>query len=102
MIAISYLGNNPKSSAPIKATIKAKSITNLPPNFSVITPAGIDIKPQATKNAKGRNETKVKLKLKELIISGMSGPMIFVKKEMTKKVNKTRPTMKQYFFTLEV
>jgi hypothetical protein len=44
------------------------------------------------KNAKGRKETKVKLK--ELIISGMSGPMIFVKKEMTKKVNKTRPTMK--------
>ncbi len=46
------------------------------------------------KNAKGRKETKVKLKLKELIISGMSGPMIFVKKEMTKNVNKTRPTMK--------
>jgi hypothetical protein len=46
------------------------------------------------KNAKGRKETKVKLKLKELIISGISGPMMFVKKEMTKNVNKTRPTMK--------
>jgi hypothetical protein len=46
------------------------------------------------KNAKGRKETKVKLRLKELIISGMSGPIIFVKKEMTKNVNKTRPTMR--------
>jgi hypothetical protein len=46
------------------------------------------------KNAKGRKETKVKLKRKELIISGMSGPMILVKNEMTKNVNNTRPTMK--------
>jgi hypothetical protein len=46
------------------------------------------------KNAKGRKETKVKLKLKELIISGMSGPMIFVKKEMTKNVNNTKLTMR--------
>ena len=94
MIAISYLGKRPKSSAPIKATIKAKSITNLPPNFSVITPAGMDIKPQATKNAKGKKETNVRLSLKECIISGMSGPIILVKNEMTKNVNKTRPTMK--------
>jgi hypothetical protein len=59
-----------------------------------MTPAGMDINPYATKNEKGRNETKVRLKLKELMISGMSGPIIFVKKEMTKNVNKTRPTMK--------
>ena len=93
-MAILYFGNNPKSKAPINAIPKAKSITNFPPNFSVITPAGMDIKPYGMKNAKGRKETNVKLKLNELIISGMSGPMIFVKKEMTKKVNKTRPTMK--------
>jgi hypothetical protein len=46
------------------------------------------------KNAKGRKETKVKLKLKELIISGMRGPMIFVKKEMTKNVNNTKLTIR--------
>ena len=44
-MAILYFGNNPKSNAPINAMPKAKNITNLPPNFSVITPAGIDIKP---------------------------------------------------------
>ena len=93
-MAILYFGNNPKSNAPINAIAKAKSITNFPPYFSVMTPAGIDIKPYATKNAKGKNETKVKLRLKELIISGMSGPIILVKNEMTKNVNKTRPTMK--------
>ena len=72
----------------------ANSMTNLPPNFSVITPAGIDIIPQAMKKEKGKKETKVKLKLKELIISGMSGPMILVKKEMTKNVNNTKPTIR--------
>ncbi len=46
------------------------------------------------KKAKGKKETKVKLKLKELMISGMSGPMILVKKEMTKNVNNTKPTIR--------
>lgn len=93
-MAILYFGYNPKSKAPKNAIPKAKSITNFPPNFSVITPAGMDIKPYATKKANGRKETKVKLKRKELIISGISGPMIFVKKEMTKNVNNTKPTIR--------
>jgi hypothetical protein len=46
------------------------------------------------KKAKGKNETKVKLKLNELIISGISGPIILVKKEMTKNVNNTKPTIR--------
>ena len=33
-----------------------------------------------------------KLKLKALIMSGTSGPMIFVKNEITKKTNKIMPT----------
>jgi len=48
----------------------------------------MDIIPYAKKKEKGRKAAIDKLKLKALIISGMSGPMIFVKNEITKKTNK--------------
>jgi len=57
-------------------------------------PAGTDIIPYAIKNENGRKATKVKLSLKELIISGISGPIMLVKNEMTKNVNNTKPTIK--------
>jgi len=80
--------------------VKEISITNFSPFFSMMIPAGIDINPYAIKNENGRRETSVRLKLNVLIISGISGPIIFVKNEITKKVNKTKPTKKGFFFTI--
>ena len=48
--------------------------------------------PYAIKKANGSTATSVKLSLKSSIISGTSGPMIFVKNEITKKVRKMRLT----------
>jgi len=61
--------------------------------FSIIIPEGIDMTPYAMKKAKGKKATKVKLKLKPLIKSGIKGPIIFVKKEITKNVSRIRKTI---------
>jgi hypothetical protein len=45
------------------------------------------------KNAKGRMATRVRLRLNPFMMSGTRGPKIFVRKEMTKKVNITMPTI---------
>jgi len=45
------------------------------------------------KKAKGRMATRVRLRLNQVIISGIRGPMIFVKNEMTKNVSITILTM---------
>ena len=60
--------------------------------YSTKNPEGIDITPYAKKNEKGRKAAMDKLKLNALIMSGTSGPMIFVKNEITKKTNKIIPT----------
>lgn len=69
-------------------------ITFFSPIYSTKKPEGIDITPYAKKNAKGRKAAIDKLKLNALIMSGTSGPMIFVKNEITKKTNKIIPTKK--------
>tara|TARA_Y100000768_G_scaffold119478_1_gene88266 strand:- start:505 stop:702 length:198 start_codon:yes stop_codon:yes gene_type:complete len=57
----------------------------------------MDIIPYAKKKEKGRKAAIDKLKLNALIISGTSGPMIFVKKEITKNTNKIIPTKNLLF-----
>jgi hypothetical protein len=52
----------------------------------------MDMTPYAMKNANGSTATSVRLRLKSSMISGTSGPMMFVRNEMTKNVRKTRPT----------
>jgi hypothetical protein len=49
--------------------------------------------PYAMKKAKGKKATKVKLKLKPLIKSGIRGPIMLVKKEITKNVSRIRKTI---------
>jgi len=44
------------------------------------------------KNANGNSAASVRLSPKSSMISGMSGPMIFVRNEMTKNVKRIRPT----------
>lgn len=60
--------------------------------YSTKNPEGIDITPYAKKNEKGRKAAMDKLKLNASIISGTSGPMIFVKNEIIKNTNKIIPT----------
>lgn len=52
----------------------------------------MDMTPYAMKNANGRTATSVRLNWKSSMISGMSGPMMFVRNEMTKNVRKMRTT----------
>ena len=59
-------------------------ITFFSPIYSTKNPEGIDITPYAKKKEKGRKAAIDKLKLNALIMSGTSGPMIFVKNEITK------------------
>jgi hypothetical protein len=61
-------------------------------NFSISTPAGIDITPYAIKKEKGRNPARPKLSLKSSKMFGTSGPRMFVNNEITKKIRKTSPT----------
>jgi hypothetical protein len=56
-------------------------------------PAGMDINPYAMKKAKGNKDTMVRLKSKPVMMSGMIGPMMLERNEMTKKVNKMMNTM---------
>jgi hypothetical protein len=77
---------------PTKATTKAATMTGFSWNFSISSPAGMDMTPYAMKNANGSTATRVRLKSKSSIISGTRGPMMFVRNEITKKVRKIRPT----------
>jgi hypothetical protein len=52
--------------------------------------------PYATKKANGRKAAIVKLSSKLSIISGTRGPMIFVRKEMTKKMIRIKPTKRGF------
>ncbi len=65
--------------------------------YSTKNPEGIDITPYAKKNEKGKKAAKDKLKLNASIMSGTSGPMIFVKNEITKNTNKIIPTKNLLF-----
>jgi len=54
---------------------------------------GIDITPYAMKKAKGRRPASRLLSLKSWMNSGESGPITFVRKEITKKVSIINATM---------
>jgi hypothetical protein len=73
--------------------MKAVIIIFFSPNFSMSIPEGMDITPYAMKNAKGRMATIVRLRVKPFIISGISGPIIFVRNDITKNVSMISPTM---------
>jgi hypothetical protein len=45
------------------------------------------------KKAKGSRATMVRLRLKSSMISGINGPMMLVRKDMTKKVKKISRTV---------
>ena len=84
--------------APNKANKKAKSINLFSPYFSNIKPEGIDIKPYAIKNEKGKKPAIVSLSSKLFDTLGFSAPNMLVKKEMTKKVIRIRTTILCFFF----
>jgi hypothetical protein len=50
------------------------------------------------KKAKGKKATVVRLNEKLLIISGTKGPMMFVKKDITKNVRKINPSIRWLLF----
>jgi hypothetical protein len=49
--------------------------------------------PYAIKKEKGSTATNVRLKSKPLIISGIKGPIMFVRNEITKNVSRISPTI---------
>src|SRR5687768_10974980 len=81
-----------------KANRKPAMVTVFSEYFSIRIPDGIDITPYATKKENGRNPARPMLRSKLSIISGMSGPRILVKNEMTKKIKKIRSTIKIFRF----
>jgi hypothetical protein len=96
--ATSKPGNKAKRRAARKASKKPPIVTVFSEYFSIRIPEGIDITPYATKNEKGRNPARPMLRSKLSIMSGMSGPRILVRNEMTKKIKKIRRTIKIFLF----
>jgi hypothetical protein len=80
-------GNSANTRAPAKANRNADKITVLAEYFSTITPAGTDIIPYATKKAKGKKPANPMPNSKLLIISGIIGPRILVRNDITKKIS---------------
>ena len=87
------MGKSASSKEPSSASKKAADIITLRLYFSIRIPVGKETSPYAIKKAKGRSATIKRLSLKSLIISGVSGPIIFVINEITKKVSITRNTV---------
>jgi hypothetical protein len=73
-------------------------VTGFSEYFSINIPEGIDMTPYATKKEKGKNPARPMLRSKLSIMSGISGPSMFVRKEMTKKMRKIRPTINVFLF----
>jgi len=92
------VGNRAKNIAPINALENARINTGLSEYLSTRIPAGMDITPYATKKAKGRKPARPKLNLKLVIISGIMGPRIFVRNEITKKIIRISATIKGFRF----
>src|SRR5690606_5795577 len=86
-------GKTANSNAPTNASPNARTITRLPVYFSCSRPAGIDMMPYATKNENGKNPASPTLSEKLLMMSGMIGPRIFVRKDMTKNTRRIRMTI---------
>jgi hypothetical protein len=59
----------------------------------------MDITPYATKKEKGKNPARPRLRSKLLMISGINGPIMFVRNDMTKKIRNMIPTVKEFFLT---
>src|ERR1700722_20125237 len=62
------------------------------PQGSTAKPAGIDITPNAMKNANGRTAAIVSDTWKSAMMSGTNGPRMFVRKEITKNTKNTTAT----------
>jgi hypothetical protein len=54
--------------------------------------------PYATKKEKGRNPARPMLRSKLSMMSGISGPRILVRNEITKKIKNIRRTIKLFLF----
>ena len=80
-------------SEPINATTNAATIIVFSLYFCTSMLDGIDITPYAIKKANGKRPASKSLRLKSFINSGESGPMILVKKEITKNVSMMSATM---------
>jgi hypothetical protein len=77
---------------PMNATAKAARMTFFSLYLSIRIPEGMDMTPYAMKKAKGRIAARPRVRENPPIRSGMSGPMIFVIKEITKNISKIRQT----------
>jgi hypothetical protein len=95
-------GNKANSSAPAKARKKAAIITNFSEYFSIRIPAGTDIIPYAMKNENGKKPAIPIPKPKLFMISGIIGPRIFVRNDMTKKISKISSTISGFLFFITV
>lgn len=100
--ATSNFGNNAKSRAAKNASEKPTSVTIFSEYFSIRIPEGMDITPYATKNEKGKNPARPMLKSKLSIMSGISGPRMFDKKEITKKIRKISATIRLFLFMITI
>jgi hypothetical protein len=101
MSATPKVGNTANSIAPPKANKKALISKDFSGNFSTNIPEGMDMTPYATKKAKGRNPANPILRLKLSMISGIIGPRILVRKEMTKNIRKIRMTINVFLFIIK-
>ena len=99
--AILKEGNTANSIVPINHSIKARIIAFFSAYFSTSIPAGIEKTPNAIKKENCKNPAIPMLKSKSLIISGIIGPIIFVKNEIVKKTSIISPTRNIFFFILK-
>src|SRR5690242_21237524 len=87
--ATKYVGWSAKLSEAKVATDKAPSIVGFSLKRSTKNPAGMEITPYAMKKEKGSKAAADKLTPKLLMMSGTSGPRMFVDRDITKKIAKT-------------
>src|SRR5688572_4050286 len=100
--AIRNVGTIANNNAAIVARTNPAIKTVFSEYFSINIPDGIDITPYATKKENGKNPASPILRSKLSMISGTSGPRMFVRKEMTEKMRKIRRTMNVLCFMSDV
>src|ERR1700722_9899710 len=90
--AIEYVGKAAKLAAPKVAATKEAPMGFFSPQRCTANPAGIDNTPYAMKNANGKIAAIVSDTWKSVMMSGINGPRIFVRKEITKNTKNTTAT----------
>jgi hypothetical protein len=98
IIATGRTGKMENIIAPANAILKADTIIFFSLYFSMKRPEGIENIPYAIKKENGRDAAIALLTLKSLIISGIKGPIILVRKEIIKNINTIITTMKKLLF----